>query len=170
MSQQYEIGSFVVYGKVGVCRVVDRRTMTVGDDTGEYYVLGPVSDSRSSLYIPCGNPQLLARLRPLLTREAVESMLDTAEEQQIDWIDERNRRGQEFREIVSGGDRRELVRLIRCLFRKKQERVANGKQLSSMDEGILADSLRLVEEEFSLALDIPRNLVGKYIRSRMENL
>ena len=168
MSQQVEKDSFVVYGKMGVCRVLDRQTMAIGGEKGEYYVLCPVSDERSSVDVPCNNPQLMGRLRPLLTREQIDAMLAGVDDRQIDWIDDRNERSTAFRAVVSAGDRQELMRLIRCLYRKKQEKVANGKRLSSMDEALLQDSIRLVEEEFALALDIPRNEVAPFIRQRLE--
>ncbi len=168
MSQQYENGSYVVYGKMGVCRVVEQKRMSFGGEVGDYYVLCPVSDSRSSVYVPCGNPQLMERIRPLLTREAIEVMLAGVDERQIHWIEDRNLRLQAFKEIQAAGDRQELMRLIRCLYKKKQEKAAAGKRLSSMDEMILGECIRLVEEEFALALDIPQSKVAAFIHQRLD--
>ncbi|MBQ8683047.1 MAG: hypothetical protein IJ518_00845 [Clostridia bacterium] len=165
---QFAKGSYVVYGKMGVCEVLDRQVMAIGGEKGEYYVLGPVSDPRSSVYVPCDNVQLMGRLRPLLTHQEIEAMLDDVDNRQIDWVDDRNQRSAAFRAVVSSGDRQELLRLIRCLYRKKQEKVADGKRLSSMDETLLQECIRLVEEEFALALDIPQYEVGAFIRQRLD--
>ncbi len=169
MSSGYAKDSFVVYGKMGVCRVMDRQTMTFGAaGSGEYYVLCPVSDSRSSVYVPCDNPELTGRLRPLLTARQIEDVLSGVSTEQQEWIDDRNTRQSVFRGILSAGDRQKQMRLIRCIYQKKQEKLAAGKRLSTMDETILQDAVRLVEEEFSLALDIPMSKVADYIQQRLD--
>lgn len=168
MSQQFTKDSYVVYGKMGVCRVTDRQTMAVGGEKGEYYVLSPVSDARSSVYVPCDNPQLMGRMRPLLTTRQIETMLAGVDDRQIEWIDDRNERSAAFRAVVAAGDRQELMRLIRCLYGKKQEKLAAGKRLSTMDETMLQDCIRLVEEEFAIALEISRSEVASFIRQRLD--
>ena len=134
---------------------------------GLYYVLSPIGDSRSSVYVPCDNPDLVARMRPLLSREEIDLLLSDADDVKIAWIDDRNERAALYRSITVGGDRRELIRLICCLMRKKQERLAAGKHLSTMDENVLQESIRLVEEEFSMVLGIPNREVDLYIQERL---
>ena len=76
MNGSIQKGEYVVYGKVGVCRVVDRQQMSFGaGGGGEYYVLAPESDPHSSVYVPCGNRTLMERLRPLMTQQEIEDML-----------------------------------------------------------------------------------------------
>ena len=163
MSDAAKIGTYVLYGKTGVCFVKERMTMS----GAQYYVLQPISDSRSSVYIPCGNADLVARMRPLLSHEEIDVLLSDADDVKMAWVDDRGERSMLYRAITVGGDRRELIRLICCLMRKKQERLALGKRLSSMDESALHECVRLVEEEFSMVLDIPRHEVGLYIQERL---
>ena len=132
-----------------------------------YYVLTPVGDSRSSVYVPCHNPDLLARMRPLLTREEIDALLSDVDTVRLTWIDDRNERAMLYRAVTGGGDRKELVRLLACLMRKKQERIAIGKRLSSMDENFLQECVRLVQEEFSMVLGIAAREVGPYIQERL---
>lgn len=168
MNSVFENGEYVVYGKVGVCRVVDRRTMRFGGaESGEYYFLAPQDDPRSLVYVPCDNGELMARLRPLMKKEEIDAMLRSVSDEQVDWIEERNERSTAFRRILAQGDRRQIVRLIRCLNQKKQERIQAGKKLSNTDEVLLQACVRLVDEEFSLALGIPRAQVGSYIQERL---
>ncbi len=168
MSRPYENGQYVVYGKVGVCRVVDCCPMHFGGaGGGEYYSLAPQSDPKSLVYVPCDNEALMARLRPLMAKTEIDALLQDVTEEPVDWIEDRNERSSAFRRIVAEGDRRQIVRLIRCLNQKKQERAQKGKKLSGTDETMLQECVRLVDEEFSLALDIPRTQVGDYIRQRL---
>ena len=161
---RFEKDQYAVYGKVGVCRVVDCRTMSFGTaGEGEYYELSPLSDPGSSLYVPVDNEKLMARLRPLMTRQEISDTLTGVPEEDVVWIDEKSQRNSRFHAIVVGGDRYKLLRLIRCLYFRKQERVAAGKKLAAADEATLQEGLRLVEEEFSLSLELPRNQVAPYI-------
>lgn len=159
-----KVGTHVLYGKMGVCFVKEITRMSCGSGSGdEYYVLAPVSDSRSSIYVPCANEELVTRMCPLLTRDEIDALLTGDGVSEMTWVDDRNERGTLYRSITSGNDRRALIRLIRCLCRKKEERQAAGKHLSSMDEGALQECVRLVEEEFSLVLSIPRRDVERYV-------
>ena len=168
MGQEFAIGSHVVYGKTGVCLLTAKQILTVGGNSEEYYVLLPISDPRSSVYVPCANPLLTARLRPLLTREQIEAILDGVDDTSMEWLDDRTERQVAFRRIMGSDDRLQLIRMIRCLYCKKQEKTAAGKRLSTMDETTLQDAVRQLEEEFSTALGISRSGVSAYIRTRIE--
>ena len=164
MSEAAKIGTYVLYGKTGVCLVKEQTTMFGG---GLYYVLSPIGDSRSSVYVPCDNPDLVARMRPLLSREEIDSLLSAADDVRLEWLDDRSQRAMLYRSVTNGGDRKELVRLLCCLMRKKQERLSIGKRLSSMDENALQECVRLVQEEFSMVLGIKTYEVGPYIQDRL---
>ena len=170
MSERFPKDTYVVYGKTGVCCVVDRKVVEFSAPGGEeYYVLSPNNDPRSLVYVPCQNEQLLARMRPLLSKEEIDTLLDNACLQPLAWPEDKAERQIVFREMLSGGDRGELLRLIRCLYEKRQEKQAAGKRLSSADESLLQDSIRLLEQEFSHSLGLTRSQVAEYIRERLEN-
>ena len=163
MGDAAKIGTYVMYGKTGVCLVKEQMTMS----GGQYYVLIPISDSRSSVFVPCDNPDLVARMRPLLSREEIDMLLSDADDVKLVWLDDRNERAMLSRTVLGSGDRRELVRLLCCLMRKKVERIQMGKRLSTMDENFLQECVRLVQEEFSMVLGIEKHEVGPYIETRL---
>ena len=170
MSERFPKDTYVVYGKTGVCRVVDRREMAFSAPGGEeYYVLSPSNDPRSFVYVPCANEQLLSRMRPLLTKQEIDTLLDNACQQPLEWPEDKAERQILFREMLSGGECGELLRLIRCLYEKRVERLAAGKRLSTADESLLQDAIRLLEQEFSYSLELTRPQVADYIRDRLEN-
>ncbi len=170
MADTNKVGTHVLYGKMGVCLVKEITRMSYGVGVGdEYYVLAPISDSRSSIYVPCANEELVARMCPLLSRDEIDALLTGDDVSEMTWVDDRNERGALYRSVTGGRDRRALIRLIRCLYRKKEERLAAGKHLSSMDEAALQECVRLVEEEFSMVLSIPRRDVERYVEDRIDN-
>lgn len=167
MNQSVAIGTYVLYGKTGVCLVQEQKAIRMGKESSMYYVLSPVSDGRSSVYVPCDNTDLVARMRPLLTHDEINALLTDADEEREPWTDDRNQRGALYRSVMADGDRRRLIRVICCLFRKKHERQEMGKRLSSMDEAALQECMRLIDEEFSMVLGIPRSEVVNYILERI---
>ncbi len=167
MSQSIQIGSHVLYGKMGVCLVQEQKAIKMGRESSLYYVLCPISDGRSSVFVPCDNEELVSRMRPLLTQDEIDILLSDADEQKLQWMDDRNERSALYRTVTNGGDRSMLIRLICCLFRKKHERQEIGKRLSAMDETALQECMRLIDEEFSMVLNIPRNEVVNYILERL---
>ncbi|MBE6806906.1 MAG: hypothetical protein E7527_02670 [Ruminococcaceae bacterium] len=167
MSQSIAVGSYVLYGKTGVCLVQEKKTIAMGKEKNQYFVLCPVSDGRSSVFVPCDNEALLSKISPLLTREEIDLLLSDADSERLQWIDDRSARIAFYRTVTTGNDRRMLIRLICCLFRKKEERQALGKRLSSMDDATLQECMRLIDEEFSMVLSIPRKEVVNYILQRL---
>lgn len=167
MNQSIAIGTYVLYGKTGVCLVQEQKIIKMGRESGLYYVLSPISDGRSSVFVPCDNAELVARMRPLLTHTEIDTLLSDADAERQLWIDDRNERSALYRRVTAEGDRRLLIRVICCLFRKKHERQEMGKRLSMMDESALQECMRLIDEEFSLVLDIPRDEVVNYILERI---
>ena len=167
MSQAVQIGSYVLYGKTGVCRVVEKTGIAMGKEVSEYYVLSPVGDGRSSVFVPCDNEALVAKMCPLMTREEIDALLSVADKERLEWIDDRTQRMTFYRTVMSGNDRRMLIRLICCLFRKKHERQEQGKRLSTMDDTTLQECMRLIDEEFSMVLGIPQSQVVAYILERL---
>lgn len=170
MDARFQKEQYVVYGKMGVCRVADHQMLAFGGiEKEEYYILEPRRDPRSFIYVPCGNAALMERMRPLLTKEEIDTMLADVPQEDILWIDDRGERASHFRAIMGTQDRCQLVRLVRCLYAKKREKVAAGKKLSAADEAFLQECIHLLEEEFSLALDIPASKVDEYVRERLDD-
>ena len=163
MSDAAKIGSYVMYGKTGVCLVKEQTVM----NGGQYYVLSPIGDRHSSVYVPCSNEELVGRMRPLLSREEIDLLLSNADDVRLEWLEDRNERSSFCRAVLNSGDRKALVRLLCCLMRRKIERIEMGKRLSAMDETFLQECVRLVQEEFSMVLDIPQREVGPYIQERL---
>lgn len=64
----YEVGGYVSYRSDGVCKIIDIRKENfgvVGKDT-LYYVLSPVSDEKSTFFVPVDNEALVSMMRKVL--------------------------------------------------------------------------------------------------------
>ena len=73
----YKKGDHVRYGTNGVCVVADIETMTSMDRRSikDYYVLRPVADSGTKIFVPLDNPALLGKMHAILTPPEIDEAL-----------------------------------------------------------------------------------------------
>lgn len=163
----YQIGDVVMYGIHGVCRVVDVESRVIDRKKTEYLVLEPQGQAGSRYYVPSGNPNALAKLRPVLQPQELEALLLSDQVRQNHWIEDENARKQYYRELVATGDRVALLQMVRTLHHHKQEQAAAKRKFHLCDENFLRDAQRLIDTEFSAVLGIPAAEVQSYILEKM---
>lgn len=165
----FQIGETVLYGTEGVCRIAEIQEMKFGGERARYYVLKPIYRDGATIYVPMNNERLLARMRRVLSAQEIDALLRSVTQEELAWIDDANERRQEYGKILTAGDRREVVRLIRLLYLRRQMLVSSGKHLRSSDDQLLRDAEKLLNDEFALVLNIPQREVPEYIRTHIEN-
>ena len=163
----YQIGEKVLYGIHGICRVSDTEERMVDRVKRQYLVLEPVDQTGAKYFVPTHNAAALAKLRPILSREALEALLRSEEVKQDAWIADENARKQAYRELINSGDRTALIRMVGSLHRHKQEQIEAGRKFHLCDENFLRDAEKLLSAEFSLVLGIEPGQVGSYVLQAM---
>ncbi len=157
---------YIVYGRDGICLVEDVCDFSFSEDIPKkpYFILKPKNDPNSLIYIPCDNEELVARLRPVLSKENIETLLREHGGESTDWQDDRKQRVLTFRGILAKSDPLELLGMIRCIYRKSEEFAGTNKKLSASDKDILQNAERYIQNEFSFSLGITPDEVAPYIR------
>lgn len=163
----YEIGERVLYGIHGICDVTAVEERTVDRKKVRYLVLEPTEQTGARFLVPTHNEAALAKLRPILTREDLECLIRSDAVKQDAWIADENQRKQRYRELISSGDRAELIRMVGTLHRHRQEQLAAGRKFHLCDENFLRDAEKLLSAEFSMVLGIAPGQVGSYVLSAM---
>ena len=152
------IGQTVLYGSNGVCTIDDVTEKRIGKSNLQYYVLRPVCTDTSTLFVPTANEKLVSKIRCVLTKEEASRILG-ALPAFGKWNNNKIERSEAFRAVISGGDRVELIRLIRQIRAHEQEQLGKGKRLHLSDERFLKEAEKMICEEFSLVLNIDRTEV-----------
>ena len=163
----YDIGEAVVYSTYGVCMVSAVEKRDFNGEAKEYYVLRPIGNKNNTFYVPTWNKSLTCQMRKVWSKNEVENLINTMPEQELIWIDNDMQRKEEYRRILSGGDRAELVSLIKTLYLRREKLTEEHKKLHSVDERFLNEAENILYDEFAFALDIPRDEVLPYIRSHI---
>ncbi len=126
----FEIGNYVIYRNDGVCLVSDIRSESFGG-TGQcedYYILTPVGDMRSTLFIPVNNEKLTSLMKPLMNAEQINELIHRLSGQKLEWQNDARARNAHFKEIIISGDREQLILLLNTLNERFEEFSRNGKK------------------------------------------
>lgn len=165
----FRVGDQIIYGLHGICRIIGTELQTVNRKKVEYFVLEPVQQPGSRYYVPKGNQTALNKLKPILTLQQLEQLLESDEAKADCWIADENLRKQRYREIIGSGNRAALISMVRTLHSHKQAQLAAGRKFHLSDENFLRDAEKLLNEEFSMVLNIPAGYVADYIINKVKN-
>lgn len=162
------VGQTVVYGTQGVCTVKEISMLKLGKTKGEYYALSPIDDPGSTVYVPTANEKLISKLRPVLTGEEADALITEAVREPLEWIESDAERKSACDDIVKNGDRKQLMRLVGMLYRRRELLKDQKKHFHNVDAQYLKTAERMLHGELAYALGIAVDDVADYIRSFSE--
>lgn len=166
----YQIGDMVLYGMEGVCEITGKEHRATAGVEGDYYVLKPVENGQSTVWVPAGNPQLVHKMRKLLSAQEVYQLIHKMASQPVmPWEDNDRARRDHFQEILRSGDRISLISMIRTLYLHQQELAAKGKKIHLSDEKQMKEAEKQLHEEFAHVLHIDRDQVVPFIVREIES-
>ncbi len=162
------VGEKVLYGASGACTVTDICKRKFGDgDEKEYYVLVPVHDSRTTLYVPVGNAALEAKMKKLLSADEIEELILSMPKQKTEWIADEKVRQETYKKMLHSGDRRDLISITKAMYNHRKTMMAKGRKLHMADEKLYREAEKLLCDEFSAVLEIEPSEVVPFIISKI---
>ncbi len=162
-----ELNQKVSYGTTGVCVVERIEEKKIGRELKRYYVLKPVSQATSTVFLPADNEKLLLKVRKVLTADEVKDIISASKSEPDIWPENDAERKIAFNGIITSGDRKACLVMMRSLQNRQNVLSSNGKRLHIADERALKEAQRLVHDEFSVALDIKSDEIGSYLKTHM---
>ena len=134
-------------------------------DDKMYYTLVPVYEKKSRLFTPVDNHKVV--MRPVISKKEACDLIDHMQEMQVFEIQNEKNRDTVFKEALKTGDCEELVRVIKTIYEKKQERKAQGKKVTAGDERYFKLAEEHLYGELAIALGIEKDKVSSYIEKRI---
>jgi CarD family transcriptional regulator len=164
----YKAGDVVLYATYGVCEISEITEKDFNGARFAYYALKPLYYDKCTIFVPVGNEALIAKMRPLLSVEEIYALIKAMPDKDTTWIEDESVRGRNYREIIDGGDRGELARLIKTLYLRQQAQKTKNKNINETDKNFMKDAERILYEEFAHVLKIKREQVLPFIAGRIE--
>lgn len=163
----YETGELLLYACHGVCRFLGTEERVNHQKRVSYCILEPLEQAGMKFYVPMANATAMGKIRRLLSREELDSLLHDGRLCGDSWIADENQRKQAYRSMISSGDRTALISMVHALYQHKESQRQLGRRLHTCDDQFLHDAQKMLDTEFSVVLDIPQEQVGSYVRSAM---
>lgn len=163
----FSVGEVIIYGTQGICKIKEITTMKMGREKKDYYVLCPVYNEGSSIFVPADNEVLLNKMRCIATSDEIQELIGDIKENRIEWISDDDERKEYCSCAIKSGDRKEIMRVIGMLYAHQEEVKAQKKHFHISDEHFLKEAEKLIHDEFAYVLGIPKDEVPDYIRSRI---
>ncbi|WP_139650944.1 CarD family transcriptional regulator [Raoultibacter phocaeensis] len=164
----FEVGSTVLYGSDGVCTIQAITHKDVGGVSGEYYVLEPVYQKKSTVFVPLDNERLIGRMRTILSPEELIGLIEDISDKPLMWIEDESERKIAYREVIARGDCAELMRLVKTLYLHREQQLERGKKLHACDDRFLKTAEKMINDEFAMVLEIKPEQVPAYLSARIE--
>ncbi len=163
----FKKGDTVFYGVDGVCEIVDISTLEIPgiDKDRSYYILRQKSGN-GTIYVPADCD--ISKMRRLITREeALEFISKIPNLKPLELRDEKNPEA-EYKKAIQSCEYISVLKLIKCIYFRKQKRLCEGKRLTSADERYMRLAEDMLYQEIGAALGIPRGDVLNYLISKID--
>ncbi len=164
----FQTGDFVVYGNSGVCRVQKIGTLDspIASKEREYYTLAPYYIKGSTIFTPVDNQKII--MRPVLTKEEAIALIDEITKIDSLWIADEKTRELQYKETFRKCDCRELVKIIKTIYRRKKIRLAEGKKVTTQDEKYFHMAEEALYGELAISLGMTKDEVKAFVIERAE--
>ncbi len=165
----FQVNDVIIYGAQGVCKIIGTEEKSVSGKKRAYFVLKPVSDKGSTIFVPTDNEFVLKKMRRLLTKDEIYKLIDSMPEESALWVQNENERKELYKTILANGDHVELIQMIKAIHAHKVQREAEGKRLHMSDERFFKDAEQILYNEFQYVLNLGnKDELLSFIFARLE--
>lgn len=166
----FSVDDYIVYGTTGVCKVVQIGPMKMSGVSGDriYYTLAPVYSKGSTIFTPADNDKVI--MRPVLTRDEAEKLIDEIQELDTLWVPDEKKREDIYKQSIRTCECTEWIKIIKALYLRKADRIAEGKKVTVNDTKYLHLAEERLYGELAISLDMQKDEVEDYITKRIEEM
>lgn len=166
----FQVNDVIIYGAQGVCKIIGTDEKTINGKKKTYFILKPVDDKGATIFAPTDNELVLSKMRRLLTKEEIHMLIDSMQEDSTLWVDNENERKELYKSILTKGDHRQIIKMLKAIYAHKKQREAVGKRLHQSDERFFKDAEQILYNEFQYVLDLKsKDDLMDYIFQQLEN-
>lgn len=160
----FKIGDVIVYGAQGICKIDCIETKQIGRQTAEYYVLKPIFNENTAVFVPMQNETLTSKMQNALTKTQVKELIEKITFIDVIKLNDDNQKRELYKTILSSGDREKLVALIKTIRFERDDRRESGKKLNINDEQTLRKAELLLYNELGFVLGCEPDEVKNIIK------
>ena len=163
----FEIGDYVVNATNGICQITEIVEMDLSGDKilKPYYLLVPVEEASARVYIPVETAE--KRIRKAINQRQAMQVIDSVKQIDETRINTEKERELRYKEAIKSCDPEKLVSIIKTLYRRRQERMAQGKKSTAIDERYFKLAENHLYAELAFALGRQKDEMEDLIKERV---
>ncbi len=161
------IGDYVLYARTGVCKVMGTEKKIFDKTVAEFYVLAPVFNEKSKIFLPTAGSALNEKVRPIADEKCINELISSINSLNPLWDDNENERKNLYRDEIATGDREKLLRIIKTLTLHKKRQQTAGKKLHLADEKYLEEASKLLFDEMAFVLQKDKQEIADLVLSKI---
>lgn len=165
----FHVGDQIIYGRCGACIIEQIAELRFGRTVDKYYVLRSKYQNSAEIFVPVSNAMLCERMRPMLTRDEADHLLDSFPSVGTMWIEDTQERKKKFDEMMKSGDPAAVVIIIRTLAEHRLLRIKEGKSLHVSDDSFLREARKLLCDVLATPLLMTPSEVYLYLKNRISD-
>ena len=163
----YEVGDYVINSGNGICRIEERMHLDMEgiDENQWFFLVVPVEEQATRLYIPV--EKIADKTRMVMDEVEAWNLMDGVV--QIDELEIPNDRMREqiYKQAVLSNDPTQLIRVIKTIFVRKQQREAEGKKNTVIDERYFKLAENNLYDELAFAIGREKEEIPELIAERI---
>lgn len=159
----FEKGDYVICGNNGICSVQDITTLNITgiDKNRKYYLLKPIYQSGSTVYIPVDTAW--KSLRKALSKQEADVLIDSIPDIPLIPLADEKTLERTYKEYMHEGSCEALVKLIKTIYLRKEKRIQKGAKVTAVDSRYFKLAEDFLYGELSVSLGLSREEVKTYI-------
>lgn len=162
----FKVGDNIIHGGSGACRVECIGTLNTGMKGRTYYTLVPYYVKGSSVYTPVDGDKVV--MRPVMTKEEVMELINDIKNIDTLWVKDEKKREETYKNAIRSCDARELVKIIKTIYLRKKERIAEGKKMTYSDEKYYRIAEDNLYGEVAVALSMTKEEAKEFVEKKVE--
>lgn len=163
----FKTGEYVVKPNTGICTIEKIVKMDLaGTGEKEYYLLHPVSDARTVLYVTIDADR--SRLRKVMSKEEAYDFIRSIGEIEAAWIENDKQREQSYKAALMSNEPADIVSMIKNMYFRTRDRLAQGKKITATDERYFHQAESILYSELGIAIGEPADKIKKIITETIE--
>lgn len=163
----FDVGDYVINSGNGICKIEDRVHLDMEgiDENQLFFLVIPVEEQGARLYIPVEKIQEKTRM-VMTASEAFELMDSVTSVEELDIPNDRMRE-QIYKQAVLSNNPEQLIRVIKTIFVRRQQRAAEGKKNTVIDERYFKLAENNLYDELAFAIGRERSEIPDLISERI---
>lgn len=167
VSEMFEIGDYVINANNGICKVEDKvhLDLPMSDKKKLYYLIVPIKEKSTKLYIPVDSDK--QRIRKAMDKAQALEVIDEIPQIDAMWIPNDKQREQKYKEAIFSCEPKQLVGILKCMYQRNQQRNAEGKKNTTIDERYFKLAENNLYSELAFAMDKKKDEMRQIITERI---